>query len=124
MGVYLNVLGGLQRSDLSGKISIPFTLCNSVGMILAATYFGFSGFLVAIPVAQIFQFIGFVALVHHAIPTINLWPRFERQWVGKLFRFSTLTLVGKISWVVFTRFDLFIISQSLSLASVGYIVWP
>jgi len=123
-GVYTNTLAGLQRFDITTKLAIILGTITAVATIITAMVASFSAFLIALELSEIAALFVYIWQVHLVLPSISLKPALSRRITRQLLGFSGLTMIEKLSWLIYTRLDQFVITGILGVAFVAYYTVP
>ena len=121
MGVYLSVINGLQRMDISRSISVFISICFAIGCIIALQWgFGIRGLAVMQLIAHT---IGTVVTVYFAY---RLYPslRFDLKSVKKhfipLFRYGLNLQVSNFALLISFHFDKLLINRFFGTSHVTF----
>ncbi len=119
-GVFISVLVGLQRMDLTNKISISFGILNTAGVV-ALLWLGY-GLKEVVILSSVNGVIGVLISAYvskRVISNLILHPKFfDRSYVRDILHFSLYIFASKVAILVYQNFGKFIVGIFLPIKYV------
>jgi O-antigen/teichoic acid export membrane protein len=119
-GIFISVLVGLQRMDLTNEISIVFGILNIAG-IVSLLWLGY-GLKEVVILSSLNGIIGVLISMYiskRITPTLSLTPKFfDKSYVKSIFHFSLYVFASKIAVLVYQNFGKLIVGIFLPIRYV------
>ncbi len=119
-GIFISVLIGLQRMDLTNEISTAFGILNIAGIVLLL-WLGY-GLKEVVILSSLNGIIGVLISVYiskRLMPELSLIPKFfDKSYVKSIFHFSLYVFASKIAVLVYQNFGKLIVGIFLPVKFV------
>lgn len=115
-------VNGLQRMDLTSRLSIAATLPNLAGVLLVVSKgWGLKGLVINSAVLAVFNAAANMLFVRRLLPGLSLGPQHIcRETFRKLFKFGLKLQLSRISGRVTMQMDKLLITYLLSVGMLAY----
>lgn len=122
LNVFRSIQGGLQRMDISNKLSIAISIPNVIGTVFFLERgYGLSGLIINNAIILVISGIANIIIAFRLLSELRFHPSLiQKEMFKKLFRFGYKLQVTRISGMVSQHVDKLYIAYFLSLGFVAF----
>ncbi|MFL6275644.1 MAG: oligosaccharide flippase family protein, partial [Blastocatellia bacterium] len=125
MGVFSAVPRALQRFDIVNLLSIVFGTLQIGGTVgLVASGFGLTAVIGWSCGVSLLSLLIYMVVAKRLLPTLSMWPQFDRKKFRELFGFSSFVMVSNFTGVASANSEKLILAGLAPIAQVTFYTVP